>query len=88
MKTSIIFALILATLATAGKAKTAHKVLSTVNVNSAPADSLAAHLPGVGAAIAERIVAARPFATCDDLTENVKGIGAKKIDKICPLLTF
>lgn len=82
MKTLPILALILSTLATAGKGG------HLVNVNTAPADSLAAALPGVGKATAERIAAARPFATCEDLTENVKGIGAKKIDKICPLLVF
>jgi DNA uptake protein ComE-like DNA-binding protein len=84
MKTLPILALILSTLATAGS----HKDLSSVNVNSAPPDSLTAHLPGVGPAMAERIVAARPFAKCSDLTENVSGIGEKKIAKICPLLVF
>lgn len=82
MKTiaSLVLALSVAALAKKG--------LSAVNVNAAPADSLVVHLPGVGPTIAARIIAARPFTTCDDLTENVEGIGAAKIAKICPLLTF
>lgn len=82
MKTiaSLVLALSIAALA--------KKDLAAVNINSAPADSLVAHLPEVGPTIAARIVAARPYAKCDDLTENVKGIGAAKIAKICPLLTF
>ena len=87
MKTAALV-LTLAALALAGKSAKHRKELATVDVNNAPADSLAAHLPGVGPAIAERIVAARPFSTCEDLTENVKGIGKAKMDKICPLLTF
>lgn len=82
MKLATLLIIALSTLATA--AKPAH----SVNVNTAPADSLASALPGVGQAIAARIVAARPFRTCQDLTENVVGIGAKRIDKICPLLVF
>ena len=66
----------------------AKKDLQKVDVNQAPADSLAAHLPGVGPAIAQRIVEGRPYTTCQDLSDNVSGIGAKKIAKICPLLTF
>lgn len=82
MKTlvSLVLALSIAALA--------KKDLAAVNINSAPSDSLVAHLPGVGPTIAARIIAARPFAKCDDLTENVKGIGTVKIAKICPLLTF
>ena len=80
---SLLLVLALSILATAGT-----KSLATVNVNTTPADSLAAHLPGVGPAIAERIVANRPYAKCEDLMATVSGIGAKKIAKICPLLTF
>ena len=64
------------------------KDLTKVNVNSAPSDSLAAHLPGVGQAIAERIVSGRPYKTCEDLSSTVSGIGAKKTAKICPYLEF
>jgi competence protein ComEA len=82
MKTLLILALSLST------AALAKKDLEKVAVNSVPADSLAAHLPGVGPAIAQRIVEGRPYKTCQDLSDNVSGIGAKKLDKICPLLTF
>lgn len=82
MKIVPLSLVVLASLATA--AKPTHPV----NVNTAPADSLASALPGVGPAIASRIVDARPFRSCHDLTENVVGIGAKKIGKICPLLVF
>lgn len=64
------------------------KGLAPVNANTAPVDSLAAHLPGVGPAVAERIVAGRPYRTCSDISETVRGIGEKKIAKICPFLTF
>jgi competence protein ComEA len=77
--------LVVALLSTVALAK---KDLAKVDVNQAPADSLAAHLPGVGPAIAQRIVEGRPYKTCQDLSSTVSGIGAKKLDKICPLLTF
>ena len=69
----------------------AKKELAGVNVNTAPADSLSAHLPGVGAAIARRIVEARAdsaYSTCADLAARVRGIGAAKLAKICPLVNF
>jgi competence protein ComEA len=75
--------LALVALATAGK-----KDLAKIDINSAPADSLAAHLPGVGPAIAQRIVEGRPYATCGDISGSVPGIGAKKIAKLCPYLEF
>ena len=74
---------LLSTLAAAGS-----KDLAKVNVNSAPSDSLSAHLPGVGPAIAERIVSGRPYKTCEDLSSTVSGIGVKKIAKLCPYLEF
>jgi len=82
MKTLLILALFLST------AALAKKNLKKVAVNSVPADSLAAHLPGVGPAIAQRIVEGRPYKTCQDLSSTVSGIGTKKLDKICPLITF
>ena len=85
MKTSIILILSLSLATMAAK-----KDLLAVNVNTSPADSLSAHLPGVGAAIAARIVAGRidsAYATCSDLV-RVKGIGAAKLAKICPLARF
>jgi competence protein ComEA len=40
-------------------------------------------LPGIGPVMAERIIAARPFKSADDL-RNVKGIGDKKYEKLRP----
>lgn len=62
----------------------------TVSLNRAAAADLQ-RLPGVGAAMAERILAARKergkFATLDQLGE-VKGIGKKKFEKMRPFLTL
>ena len=66
------------------------KELQVLNINTAPVDSLAAHLPGVGPAMAHRLDSARkvaPFGSCDDL-DKVKGIGAKKLAKLCPSVVF
>ena len=82
---NMILILILAAIAT-----TAAKPTCTVNVNRAPVDSLALCLPGVGKATASRIDSARkakPFQTCADL-DAVKGFGAKRLDAVCPLVTF
>lgn len=58
--------------------------------NTCPADSLV-RLPGVGPAIAGRIVAARAegvhFACARDL-QAIKGIGARTVARIEPYLTF
>ena len=60
-----------------------------VNLNSATIDDLQA-LPGVGPALAERILASRhaegPFCTSDDLT-RVTGIGPKTLEKLRPYLS-
>jgi DNA uptake protein ComE-like DNA-binding protein len=40
-------------------------------------------LPGIGSVLAQRIIAARPFQSADDL-RKVHGIGAKKYQKIRP----
>ncbi len=59
------------------------------NVNTAPSTELVA-LPGIGPKKAEAIVLYRPahgpFATVDDLIQ-VKGIGAKTLEKLRPLVT-
>ena len=47
-----------------------------LDINTASATELE-NLPGVGPVLAERIVAARPFKSADDL-RNVKGIGSRK----------
>ena len=60
-----------------------------INVNTAPSTELVA-LPGIGPKKAEAIVLYRqahgPFATVDDLIQ-VKGIGAKTLEKLRPLVT-
>ena len=54
-----------------------------LDVNSATQQQLE-NLPGIGPALAGRIIAARPFKSADDL-RNVKGIGAgAKYEKIRP----
>lgn len=47
-----------------------------VDVNTATKDQLE-KIPGIGPTLAERIIAARPFKSADDL-KNVKGIGGEK----------
>lgn len=65
-------------------------VVAAVNVNQASVAELQV-LPGVGPALAERIVAYReamgPFETVDQLA-SVKGIGDRKLEKIRPSVTL
>jgi len=60
-----------------------------ININTADAQKLQA-LPGIGPAIAERIVQYRqthgPFKNPEDI-KNVQGIGDKKYDAIKDLIT-
>jgi len=62
------------------------QVVSKVNINQASAEQLQV-IPGVGATLAERIVAYRTehgaFATPEDLTA-VRGIGEKSLAKLLP----
>lgn len=65
------------------------KISGTLDVNRAGAAQLQG-LPGIGPALAQRIVDARtesPFREADDLL-RVKGIGPAKLEKIRPHLTF
>lgn len=59
-----------------------------LDLNSATAAQLT-ELPGIGEALAERIVAYRdengPFSSVDELT-NVSGIGEKKLDAVRALI--
>ena len=51
-----------------------------LDVNAASAEELD-RLPGIGPVLAGRIIAARPLKSADDL-RHVKGIGAKKYEKL------
>jgi competence protein ComEA len=66
-----------------GKAKAAAKVV--LDLNKASEEELADTLPGVGPAIAKKIVAGRPYTSVDDLARA--GISAKVIDGIRPMVT-
>lgn len=91
MKRSLLFVAILAVFGlssiapvaavAAGKAAAA-EVVEIVQLNQATAEQLQT-LPGIGPALAERIVAFRkehgPFKSLEQLTE-VKGIGQNKFD--------
>jgi competence protein ComEA len=64
------------------------KVVRTINVNAASAAELEL-LPGIGPALARRIVDDRaahgPFRSVNDL-DRVKGIGPRTIERLRPLL--
>ena len=53
-----------------------------LDVNTASIEALQ-NIPGVGPAMAKRIIAARPFKNADDLSK-VKGIGKTKFQKLRP----
>lgn len=55
-----------------------------VNLNTAEMDELTT-LPGVGPAMAERIVAARPFHVLEDLL-RVSGVGPALLERLSPLV--
>ena len=54
----------------------------TLDINTAEVDELI-KLPGVGSAMAERIIAIRPFVDFDDL-RRVPGIGPAFVEKLAP----
>jgi hypothetical protein len=57
-----------------------------LDVNRASENELAT-LPGVGPALAARIVAARPFSDVDDL-RRVRGVRRATLERLRPLLTI
>ena len=67
----------------------AQKTSRVININTASSAELES-LPGVGPAIAARIVAERnrkPFTSIQDI-DRVNGIGPKKLQQIAPHITF
>lgn len=73
----------------AGKASAA-QIVETIQLNQATAEQLQT-LPGIGPALAERIVVYRnengPFKSIDQLAE-VKGIGQRKLETFRDRLTL
>jgi len=71
--------------------ETAAPAATTVNINTADAEALAAGLKGVGHSRALEIVQYReaygPFSTVDELAE-VKGIGQSTLDKNRAVITL
>lgn len=57
-----------------------------LNLNTATQEQLEA-LPDVGPALAQRIIAGRPYRSLKDL-DAVKGVGTATLKKLAPLLTF
>jgi competence ComEA-like helix-hairpin-helix protein len=56
-----------------------------VNINTADADQLET-LPGIGPALAQLIIAGRPYATVDELV-RISGIGPRTLESLRPMVT-
>jgi len=62
--------------------------VAPIDLNRATADELT-RLPGIGPALATRIIEARdatPFTSIEDL-RRVRGVGAAKLERVRPLVT-
>ena len=61
-------------------------ITTPVNLNTASQAEIES-LPGVGPALASRILEGRPYSTLDDL-DKVKGIGPKLLERLRPLVSL
>ena len=73
-------------LASSPKSSSKSSTPLAINPNSASRDDLV-KLPGVGEAMANRIIEGRPFQNANDLS-RVPGIGPKTLEKLRPHLSF
>ncbi len=72
--------------ATTSKAKTETATEELVNLNTADKAAIE-NLPGIGSAMADKIIAARPFKSVADL-KKIKGIGQAKYNDLKKLVTI